>query len=68
MTHGSLIGTQLAGRFEVVDLLGEGATGEVYLARHSGLGREFAVKVLKAEFQHDHEIVERFRREARAAS
>ena len=33
-------------RFEVTDFLGQGAMGEVLLARDQGLGREVAVKVL----------------------
>lgn len=62
------VGSLLAGRFQLIHSLGEGATGQVFLARHTVLGRDYAVKVLKSEFQEDSEVVERFRREAQAAS
>ncbi|MFO0609388.1 MAG: serine/threonine-protein kinase [Polyangiales bacterium] len=58
-------GTLLAGRYEVTRRLGEGGMGAVYAARHAGLDRPVAVKVLRAAFGGDRTAVERFRKEAR---
>ena len=64
----SLVGKTLAGRFRLVERLGEGAMGEVYVAEHETLRRKFAIKVLKDTVQTDEVVMERFRREALAAS
>jgi tRNA A-37 threonylcarbamoyl transferase component Bud32 len=68
MAADSLIGQLIGGRFQIVGVLGAGAMGEVYLAEHAGLGRRFAIKVVKECVQRDPVLVERFRREARAVS
>jgi serine/threonine protein kinase len=62
------VGSLVAGRFQVVEFIGEGAIGEVYVAEHCVLGRRYALKVLKTAVETDAVVVERFRREARAAS
>ncbi len=62
------IGTTLGGRYHVRRLCGEGAMGRVYEAHHIDIGRRVAIKVLHASFHHSADLVERFRREARAAS
>jgi len=64
----SIIGQTVADRFRVLSLLGEGGTGQVYLAEHNVLERQFAIKVLRRDMISDQTAVERFRREARAAS
>jgi len=56
------------GPFEVLEPLGAGGMGEVYRARDSRLGRTVAVKVLRPEVAADPARIERFEREARAAS
>ena len=68
LEHGrALIGHTL-GQFEVIELLGSGAMGDVYKARQALLDRFVAVKVLRPSLSTDAAFVERFRREARAAA
>ena len=62
------IGTTIGGRYYVRRLCGEGAMGRVYEAHHIDIGRRVAIKILHASFHHSADLVERFRREARAAS
>jgi len=62
-----MIGSQL-GRYRVLEPLGEGGMGRVYLAEDPTLGRKLAVKVLPPEFSHDLDRRERLLHEARAAS
>ena len=56
------------GNFEIVSLLGSGSMGCVYLAKHTRLGRESALKILRTEFARDPEQVQRFFQEARAVN
>ena len=60
-------GTRL-GPYEILELLGEGGMGKVYLAEDTRLHRKVAVKVLPAEFAGDPERLARFEQEARAAA
>jgi serine/threonine protein kinase/uncharacterized tellurite resistance protein B-like protein len=63
-----LIGTVLAERYKVLERIGEGGMGAVYVGRHVTLGKRVALKVLKQEMSYDITIVERFLREAKATS
>ncbi|HEX6719866.1 MAG TPA: protein kinase [Pyrinomonadaceae bacterium] len=54
--------------YEIVNLIGEGGMGEVYLATDTILGRRVALKVLPAFVSKDPERLRRFTQEARAAS
>lgn len=64
----SLVGTVLAGRYEVVKKLGEGGMGTVYVGKHTTIGKKSAIKVLSGEFAHKQDLVDRFLQEAKAAS
>ena len=59
---------QVLGSYQLMRRLGEGGMGEVYLGRHVKLGREVAVKVLRAELARDPEILRRFFQEARVVN
>lgn len=56
------------GQYQVLRQLGAGASGEVYLARHTILERQYAVKVLRSEYVDNEEFRERFFQEARLAA
>jgi serine/threonine protein kinase len=63
-----LIGSEIDGRYRVLELIGEGGMGKVYLAEHVEIGKRVALKVLHPSYSRMPDLVERFRREARAAS
>ena len=52
--------------FELLELLGRGGMGEVWLARQQSLGRTVAVKLLPPRLAKDPEFVTRFEKEATA--
>ncbi len=56
------------GEFELVERIGRGATGVVWRARQASLGREVAIKILAPHLCQSEEKLERFRKEAFAAS
>lgn len=63
-----LLNTLFAERFHIEKVLGIGGMGAVYLARHDVLQRQFALKVIRRDLVGDSTILQRFKREARAAS
>src|SRR4051794_883509 len=67
------IGVDFAGRvidnrYRVLRKIGEGGMGTVYAAEHVEIGKVVAIKILHPHYSTEQELVERFRREARAAS
>jgi eukaryotic-like serine/threonine-protein kinase len=60
-------GEVIAGKYEVVGLIGSGGMGYVVAALHIELGEMVALKFLRSEALAQEELVERFAREARAA-
>jgi serine/threonine-protein kinase len=56
------------GRYEVIERVGRGGMGAVYLGRDTVLEREVAIKVMSADFAADETSRPRFYREARAAA
>ncbi len=55
------------GPFRIVEPLGRGGMASVFKAYEAGLDRYVALKILPAEFMHDHTFAERFNREAKAS-
>ena len=58
----------LAGRYELIEKIGEGGMAVVYKARCRLLNRYVAIKILRPEFTKDAQFVENFKRESQAAA
>lgn len=58
----------LAGRYELIEKIGEGGMAIVYKAKCRLLNRYVAIKILRPEFTKDAQFVENFRRESQAAA
>jgi serine/threonine protein kinase len=64
MTLPRLVGS----RYEVGELIGYGGMAEVHRGRDMRLGRDVAIKILRADLARDPSFLNRFRREAQAAA
>src|ERR1700681_1633412 len=58
-----LVGTVLAERYEILELLGQGGMGAVYKARDTELERLVALKLIRADLASNPEILRRFKQE-----
>src|SRR5690242_16796855 len=68
MTELARPGDLLTGKYRVEKVLGEGGMGVVLAARHLRLDELVAIKLMRVEMAQHADLVERFVREARAAS
>ncbi len=58
-------GIVVGGRYRIVEALGQGGIGAVWIAEHVELGRRVALKVLQKQIGKDPEMRQRFEREAK---
>jgi serine/threonine protein kinase len=58
----------ILGPYKVLEPIGKGGMGRIFLAEHTSLQRRVAIKVLQAEKSKNQELLQRFYREARAAA
>lgn len=68
LSSDSLLGTVLGGRYEILDTIGDGAMGRVYLARHQLMKRQVAVKMMHPQLISGKSALRRFQKEAELAS
>ena len=66
--HRTLSDGQQFGSYVILDAIGAGGMGEVYLARDTRLDRTVALKILPPDISNDRRRMQRFRQEARMAS
>ncbi|MFZ5444515.1 MAG: protein kinase domain-containing protein [Myxococcota bacterium] len=62
------VAVRTLGPWALEKLLGEGAMGQVFLARHTMLGRQAAIKVLRPEQYQREDLIQRFFQEARSVN
>ena len=58
----------LAGRYELIEKIGEGGMAVVYKAKCRLLNRYVAIKILRPEYTKDEQFVENFKRESQSAA
>ena len=63
----SLVGSTLSGKYRILREIGSGGMGTVYLAEHTSLKKQVAVKVLHPDLYVSSESIQRFQREGIAA-
>lgn len=56
------------GNYKIIQKIGEGGMGDVYLAQDINLNRKVALKILPEKFTREPQYLKRFKQEARAAS
>ncbi|MCB1037010.1 MAG: protein kinase, partial [Acidobacteria bacterium] len=68
MSEEEQIGKLLDGKYEVLQQLGTGGMGEIYLVRHLHLEQKRVVKILRRDLASDEAARRRFLREAQLAT
>ena len=68
LSYGEWRMAEMIAHYEILDKLGAGGMGVVFRARDTKLGREVAIKLLPENFATNPSYLQRFQREARAAS
>ncbi|MCA9670896.1 MAG: protein kinase [Myxococcales bacterium] len=63
-----MVGTTIAGKFLIKELIGSGGMGKVYRADQKGVGRMVAVKIMHRHLLGDQTAAARFTNEARASA
>jgi tRNA A-37 threonylcarbamoyl transferase component Bud32 len=63
-----LSGDVIAGRYKLIETLGNGAMGQVFVGEIQSIGRRVAIKVLKPELLVDAQFRRRFQQEAEAVA
>jgi serine/threonine protein kinase len=61
------VGDVVEGRYRILQTLGQGGMGAVFLAEHALIKRKVAIKILHSDLATDANVIERFMNEARAA-
>jgi serine/threonine protein kinase len=67
MTDASLLNTKI-NNYELLEQLGQGGVGDVYLAQHPEIGKRVAVKVLRKDVEVTPEVEARFFHEAKVVN
>jgi serine/threonine protein kinase len=65
---GDLVGRVIENRYRILRKIGEGGMGTIYAGEHVEIRKGVAIKILHPLYSKQQNLVERFRREARAAS
>jgi len=60
-------GNTIAGRYEIIEELGEGGMGRVYRVQDTKVNEEVALKLIKSEIAADKKTIERFKGELKTA-
>ncbi|MCP4444366.1 MAG: protein kinase [Myxococcales bacterium] len=68
MSDDSIVAGTIVGEYEIVQQIGVGGMGVVYLAIHPVIGKKVAIKVLRPEVAADEDLVNRFVTEARSVN
>ncbi|MCP4447071.1 MAG: protein kinase [Myxococcales bacterium] len=66
--HNSWIGRTISGRYQILDVIGEGGMGVIFRARQLSVDRIVAVKMMLARVSNSQEGIDRFHSEAKACS
>ena len=64
MARNALIGSMIH-NYEILERIGQGGMGDVYLARHPQIGKKVAIKLLRAGYSENPEVTQRFFHEAK---